>query len=124
MRLGVQLEEALIVDELKDVEHEAVRVGERVPANDVHPERRQDAADIGEQERLIERGDGERPDRCLTALERHMYFVRVDVATELDVTVDRITREELQVPLRQPFEESRDFGGRQIVGPLLQQIVE
>src|SRR4029079_2176459 len=54
LRIAVQLEEPLVVGELKYVEDETARVGQRVPANDVHPERRQHTADVREQIRLFE----------------------------------------------------------------------
>ena len=42
-------------------------------------------------------------------LERQVHFVGLDVAREPDVPVDRVARKDVQVPLRQPFEEARDL---------------
>ena len=59
--LGVQLQEPFIVGEMEHVDDEAVRFGEREPAEDVHAVRRQDSGDVREQERLVVGEDGELP---------------------------------------------------------------
>jgi len=111
VRVAIELEKALLVGELEGVEHEAVRVRERMSAQDVHAERRQHTADIGEEEGLVERRDSQTPHRAFP-LERQVHLVGLDVARQPDMTVDRLPRKDMQIPLRQPFEETTDFTRR------------
>ena len=57
-------------------------------------------------------------------LEREVHFVRVDVARQPDVPVDRLGEEQLQIALRQSLEKPRDLGRGEIVRTLPQQLVE
>ena len=67
--------------------------------------------------------DRERPGRSLL-LERQVHFVGLDVAREPDVPVDRVARKDVQVALRQPFEEARDFRRGHVGGPVRLQLGE
>ena len=46
-----------------------------------------------------------------------MHVVRVDVARQAHVSIDRFGWEELQVATRKPFHEPRDLGVLHVVGP-------
>ena len=58
------------------------------------------------------------------ALQRQVHLVRVDVSRQPDMAVDRLREKQLEIALRQPLEESRDLGRRQIVRSLPQELVE
>ena len=113
---GIEREKPLAVGELDDVEHQAVGIGHRVAAQDVHPERRQHAADVGEQHRLVERDHGELP-RGIGRLEPQVDFVGMDVARQPDVLVDGAAIEQLQVAPRQALEKAGHFAGVEIGRP-------
>ena len=85
---GVLLQEPFFVGELEHVEHQAVGRGHRLAAMDVHAEVRQHAGDVREQERLVQRDERQLPD-VVVVLEERVDLVRLDVAREPDVAVDR-----------------------------------
>ena len=82
-------------------------------AQDVHAERRQHAADVREQERLVLRHDGQLEGVTL-ALEKQMNLVRTHVSREPHMTIDRLGVEQLQVAPRKAFEHARDLAVGQI----------
>ena len=87
-RIAMLGEEPLGVAELEYRQDEPFRRSHRLAAMDVHSEVRHDAGDVAEEERLVERDDGEAADVAVL-LERGVDLVRQDAARQPEMAVDR-----------------------------------
>ena len=87
----------------------------RLAAMDVHPEVGQDAGDVREEVRLVERDERQFPDVAV-ALEKRVHLVSADAARQAHVPVDGGEPEERQVAARQALEEARELVLGDVVG--------
>src|SRR5215468_3674169 len=104
------------IGDLKQIEHDPARTRQGLSVEDVETEVRQDAADIREQERLVERRDRQLPD-VSHPVQKKVNIVGGDAAAESHVLVDVDGIEEGQVALRQSVERLNQFGLRDVCRP-------